>query len=113
MRSRRCNVAGARDRGRTVYLRGGGGLGTGGTVGAVVLVDCGGTAAALGQKADGATSSSHDAQRIAGRDVVKVPFGHALQVLARPVVFHGHNVHEAAPEKDTMPGGQLMQICDI
>ena len=93
-----------------MYSRGAGGLGTGG---AVVFVDCGGTAAALGQNADGATSSSHDSHRIEGREVVKVPFGHALQVLSAAVVFQGHNVQENAPEKDTIPGGQLMQTCII
>jgi hypothetical protein len=44
---------------------------------------------------------------------VKVPFGHALHVLSAAVVFQGHNVQETAPEKDTIPGGQLMQTCII
>jgi hypothetical protein len=42
---------------------------------------------------------------------VKVPFGHAVQVLATAVVFQGHALHETAPDEDIIPGGQLMQFC--
>jgi hypothetical protein len=64
--------------------------------------------AALGQKAAGASSSLHEVHALANSDVVKVPFGHGVQVFATTVVFQGQILHTAAPPDETVPGGQSM-----
>jgi hypothetical protein len=86
--------------------------GAGGTGGGGADVNGGGTTAVLGQKAAGASSSLHEEHALAACDVVNVPFGQAVQVFARAVVFQGHTLHATAPPVETIPGGHAMHSCE-